>query len=280
MLNVYNDTVDLTWGCDPLNWYASLKQMFSHSASDTGKSSVASRPLFILGTGRSGTHFLAETLSLHQDIAVSIEEYPIFGLVTDIALDLANRHTKQKELVALYRQAIRQCSRPFYCDKSHPNIWIAEELAEEFPDALFIGIERGVYSCVASMIKHSGVSAWHTLWEKWPVPNPFLGIDDVNQASYETLPLAAKCTLRWHAHHLRMIAVSQALSNRFHFIQYEDLVEQPDQVLVSLTSFLGLKDQLRTPAIRKESLVKWKQDLSHYDVQAIDAILQEVHSPA
>lgn len=266
-------------GFDPLNWYASFKKMFSHSASDTGLSSVASRPLFILGTGRSGTHFLAETLSLHQDIAVSIEEYPIFGLVTDIALDLANRHAKQKELVALYHEAIRHCPRPFYCDKSHPNIWIAEDLAKEFPDALFIGIERGVYSCVASMIKHSGVSAWHSLWENWPVPNRFLGIDDVNQSSYQALPLAAKCTLRWHSHHLKMIEVSHALSERFHFIQYEDLVEQPDQVLASLTSFIGLKDQLRTPAIRRESLVKWQQDLSDHDVQAIEAILQELKSP-
>lgn len=234
--------------------------------------SVASRPLFIIGTGRSGTHFLAETLSAHQDIAVSIEEYPIFGLVTDIALDLANTGEKKKELLALYHEAVTACSKPFYCDKSHPNIWIAEELAREFPDALFIGIERGVYSCVASMMKHQGVSAWHTQWNRWPVPNPFLGIDGDLAASYESLPMAAKCTLRWQSHHRRMAELAQTLSGRFHFIQYEDLVKQPEQVLAALDAFLGLTVPLALPSIRRESLVKWKQDLSADDVQAIDSV--------
>jgi hypothetical protein len=65
----------------------------------------------------------------------------------------------------------------FYLDKSHPNIWIADKIKEEFPEAKFVGIERNPFATVSSMLKHRGVMKWHRDWKSFPVPNRFLGID-------------------------------------------------------------------------------------------------------
>ncbi len=49
----------------------------------------ATRPIFVIGTGRSGTHWLGYSLGNHPEIRATIEVQPMFGLSTRMALNPA-----------------------------------------------------------------------------------------------------------------------------------------------------------------------------------------------
>jgi len=50
------------------------------------------KKIFVVGTGRSGTHWLGYFLQLSSEIKVNIEKLPIFDMVTKAALNKNNRN--------------------------------------------------------------------------------------------------------------------------------------------------------------------------------------------
>jgi len=111
-----------------------------------------SKKIFIIGTGRSGTHWVARTLAEHREIRATIEVKSAFDWVTRMALDPATRKRLFPRLVRYYRYQHFISVPCHYMDKSHPNIWLADQLAETFSDAVFIGMQRNPYATVASML--------------------------------------------------------------------------------------------------------------------------------
>lgn len=236
-------------------------------------STTAVTPIFVIGTGRSGTHLLANILASHPEITATIEKEPMFGLSTSIALNPGLKNSLLPELLDAYRREISITTTRIYCDKSHPNLWHVEVLLEHFPRALFIGIERNPYACIASMMKHSGVSAWHFNWRHFPIPNQFLGITEAIASEYETLCLPEKCALRWLAHHERMNEVQRTIGDKLLLIHYENLVREPKLVLGRLAEFLGLHGPFYPPEIKKETLDKWKIQLIIEEINKIETII-------
>src|SRR5687768_9534843 len=110
--------------------------------------------VFVVGSGRSGTHWLGWTLDDHPRVRTTIEKPAMFNKVTAAALDprLAGRYLPYLR-VRYSWEHLRAFPRA-YVDKSHPNIWHVETLSRYFPTAKFLGIRRGVYGTVASMLKH------------------------------------------------------------------------------------------------------------------------------
>src|SRR5262245_13442039 len=130
---------------------------FDNGGSDIAVShSSKRRPVFVVGTGRSGTHWLAYILQRHPEIRMTIEKEPMFGWSTRIALNPELSDRLLWKLILFYRIQFWISAPRHYLDKSHPNIWIAEDLARAFPDALFLGILRDPYGTVASMLRHKG----------------------------------------------------------------------------------------------------------------------------
>jgi hypothetical protein len=247
-------------------------KLLSRFRRNTRTTPVAGGKIFVIGSGRSGTHWVGYILEGHRDIHVTIEKPPIFRWVTDIALDLGKKAELLPGLIERYR-AEHDAVRPrHYADKSHPNIWIAEELATAFGDARFIGIQRNPYGTVASMLKHPGVLAWHARWKEFPVPNPFLGITRDNHDAYESMPLAAKCALRWKAHRERMHALGEALGPRLLVLQYEDVIRDPDTQLRALDAFLSLPSPIPRPKVKAESLDRWRTELDDEAKSQIAAV--------
>ena len=232
-----------------------------------------SRAIFVIGTGRSGTHWIGYTLATHPEIVASIETRPMFSWSTRMALDPTNRRRLLPKLIRAYRWRILKATPRHYLDKSHPNIWIAEELKQAFPTALFLGIERNPFATVASMMKHPGVSAWHHRWREFPIPNRFLGIDAEAALTYEDLPFASKCALRWLAHREQMDHLRAALGASLLVIRYESLAIRTEHEIERLRDFLGLTRAIPLPEVRAESLDKWKTALSDVDVEAISAVV-------
>lgn len=228
--------------------------------------------IFVIGTGRSGTHWLGHILQAHPDIHVTIEKPPLFTWATQMALDAGTKPALLPQLIAAYAREHEAVAPKHYADKSHPNIWHAEELAAAFPEAVFLGIRRNPYATIASMLKHPWVLDWHRRWREFPVPNRFLGITPANRADYAGMPPAAQCALRWQAHMTRLESLAAPLGSRLLVVDYEDLVLNPALPLARLNAFLRLPKAIPTPAVQAESLDRWRNELSPDVLRQIAAV--------
>jgi hypothetical protein len=126
-------------------------------------------------------------------------------------------------------------------DRAHPNIWIAEKLKSAFPGSQFIGIERDPFATIASMIKHKGVSAWHRRWRGFPVPNRFLGTTEDMVDTYDSLPIARQCALRWKAHSDRMAELTGILGDDLLLVRHESLSQETKATIDRMRIFLRLE---------------------------------------
>ena len=230
-------------------------------------------PVFVIGTGRSGTHWLGYSLGDHPEIRATVEGKPMFELSTRMALNPELENALYPKLVSAYKWQLFKSVPRVYLDKTHPNIWIAERLKESFPDALFVGIERDPYATVASMMKHKGVAAWHRRWKEFPVPNRFLGITKGLESSYDDLPLASQCAMRWVAHRTRMRELKSILGDALFLISYEKFARETEGVIQDIRKFLNLKKPVPVPSVKVESLSKWKQQLSDEEILQIQTIV-------
>lgn len=236
----------------------------------------ARKIIFIVGSGRSGTNWLGNILQSHPAIRVTIEEPLIFNRVTKMALNPSLRPSLFPELIQLYSYYYQESSPCHYVDKSHPNLWLAEALAVIFPESLFIALKRNPYATVSSMLRHNGVLQWHREWDRFPVPNDFLGIDCETAANYSRMGLAEKCALRWAAHMKRINYLAKTnLKTRLLTISYEDLVLNSSNELIRLQNFLGLVESFSSPDIDKKAVNKWQQQLSTREYEGIKNILEE-----
>lgn len=232
-----------------------------------------SRKVFVIGTGRSGTHLVARTIDSHAMVRSTIETSWIFRRVGAIARDPAKRDRLLPGLLRRYRLEHARSVPRHYLDKSHPNIWLVEDLVDAFPNSRLVGVQREAYGTIASMMRHRHVSAWFDQWQSFPVPNPFLGISTEDVAGYARLPLAAKCAMRWRSHEQRLNDLRRTQADRLIVVKYEELVHEPDRVAGLLTEFLDLPTPLAEPAVTRQSVTRWRDDLSSDDVAAIDRVL-------
>ena len=161
------------------------------------------------------------------------------------------------------------CAPRHYLDKSHPALWIAEELADAFPRARFIGIERDVFGTVASMLKHRGILRWQRTWREYPVPNQFLGITEDIAAIYDELDTPARCAVRWQAHIERARQLEVSLGDRFLVVRYDRLVKETDSVLSTLREALGLSTPIPPPLVNTDSLYQWRRELDDASLHSI-----------
>ncbi len=233
---------------------------------------AVSKPVFVLGCGRSGTTWLGELLNSHPEIEATVEKPEIFVLATTMAM-LSHETTRRLPvLTRYYRQEIERVHPLRYADKSHPVIWFAELLARKFPQAQFVGIQRLPYPTIASMIRHDSVSNWTARWREFPIPNRFLGISVEMADKYADLSVAEKHALRWRTHAVRMCRLRKELGDRMHFLEYEQLHQNTSDELRRLAEFLDLNDDFPPPNVRKDSIDRWRNDLTDNDVERIRAI--------
>lgn len=235
-----------------------------------------SKKIFILGTGRSGTHWIGYTLGAHPEVRATVEARPAFGWSVQMALDPSQRDRLYPRIVQYYKLQHWLSAPKHYLDKSHTNIWIADRLAETFDDALFVAIKRNPYATVASMLRHVGVLEWHNTWREYPVPNPFLGIEAGAEDAYEQTPLAAQCAMRWVTHAERLDELGSLLGDKLMAIEYEDLFTNTEPVLDALSGFVGLDEPIPIPTIKAKSMDKWKRQLSDEEKEQIRGV---VHLP-
>jgi hypothetical protein len=231
-------------------------------------------PVFVVGTGRSGTHWVGYILDSHPDILVTVERPPMFQWVKQMALDPSLVPALLPRLVGRYN-AYRSLAAPrVYADKSHPNIWLADELMAAFPGARFLGVLRSVRATVASMLMHRGVLRTIEQWERYPLPNRFLGIDEGVADRYRDMSLVERCALRWVAHANRLDELAGRLpAGNFLRLNYDAMATDPTLELQKLQEFLALDKPFPPVDVKRDALEKWRSQLSVDDLLAIDAVV-------
>jgi hypothetical protein len=231
--------------------------------------SVNRKKIFVLGTGRSGTCWVGDILGEHPDVRSYVETRPLFDWVTQAAISTRDEQELLPLILAEYHRLFEESHPLHFADKSHPCIWIAEKLAKQFSDAYFVGVVRDVEPTVASMLKHSGVRRWCEEWNRYEVPNRFLGITERNLNWYRLATILERCVARWYAHHNELARLEQVLTTRFIRLQYESLVLDTRTMLARLRDFLDLDSEFPTIVPLTSSLTKWEADLAPGDIAAI-----------
>lgn len=257
------------------NWLLQLrlKALVGSSELSRGKPAQVKNILFVIGTGRSGTHFLTQCLTKHPrltDFTGGKENPLVFDAITQAALDQSRALELLPQAEKIYDALALLASPDWLVDQSHPNIWFAEHWARNYPAAHFVGIIRNPFSVVASMMKHAGVSAWALRWERYPVPNPFLGITAAE--AYGHMSLAERCTLRWISHYRRLNDLIRTLGKKLSIVVYEDLCRDPHRHLSNIFEKLGLTDHFTVPRVDRDALTRGSS-MSATDIAAIEQLL-------
>jgi hypothetical protein len=229
------------------------------------------RMILVVGTGRSGTTWLGRILDQHPRIHTTIEDPVTFRLAKGAAL---NPHAK-KYVPALAAAYGWRCARAYprhFADKSHPVLWVADDISRLYSRAVFVGIERNPYGTVASMLKHDGVLRWMKDWRKYPVPNRFLGITEEIAPHYDEMSLVERSALRWRAHYVELESLADRLPDRVLIVQYEDLVSAFSSQVALLWKWLGVESASLDLEVKEGSRDKWRHELSANDQRDIERV--------
>jgi hypothetical protein len=227
--------------------------------------------LFVVGSGRSGTHWLGYLLAAFPSTHVTVEKKPIFPWVVTMAQDPSKERELFPRLARAYRWEHASVLPSHYVDKSHPNLWLADRLAAEFPEARFVAIWRRLEGTVASMMKHDGVRHWVEAWDGNPRPNRFLGVSEDFIPVYREMSVPARCAVRVVAHAREIDRLGPALGSRLLVVEYGRLHSNTAHEIRRLADFTGCSAPATIPLPQNESLGKWHAHLSDSDIRDIRA---------
>lgn len=223
--------------------------------------------IFIIGSGRSGTHFLAETIAKNEKVEAFIEDERYFMSISNLAAGIGNPkrfHLHLSQFEGYFTKSLKQ----YILDKTHPNIWFVEEIIQKFPEAKFIGLSRDVYSTVSSMLQHPGVLNWYKIL---PLnkENPFLGITKKNKKRFENFPIESKCAIRCLSHNSRLSYLRTTFPENVLNIEYDNLYANCTEVREKLESFLGIGIDLAESSLLPKANQKWKNNLTEMEINNI-----------
>jgi hypothetical protein len=202
--------------------------------------------IFIVGSGRTGTHWLASSFA-DSRYPVVMEDDPLFQGSVQAALRPAQRDKELAAAVPRYR------SMPEHTvDKCHPNLWRVEELLLWVPGARFILMRRSVHDTVRSMLNHPGTLRWVREAHLYgrDCSDGFLGrhpaVEHLGLSS-----LASGCAARAALHQLRVDELADQLRPpQAAVFDYGAAVRDPQGEAERLVSEFGLPYPLRLRAPR------------------------------
>ncbi len=234
--------------------------------------------IFIIGTGRSGTHLIGRTIASHPDVEGHIEDPEHFVLSSYIAayqdvLPSFLVYPFKMLLVRRYKKLLKNTSAEYILEKSHTNIWLAEFLHKEIPNAVFVGVLRDVLPTVSSMLEHKHVMSWYKKLPQNRV-NRFLGITKENVEGFKGLSNVEKCVLRWQSHKRELARLENILPpERLKVINYESFMNTPEDHLQELANFIKIDNRYQFEKLKLESLDKWKNTLTVSQIRNIRGLV-------
>lgn len=229
--------------------------------------------IFVIGTGRSGTHLIGRTIGNSHEVYPLIEDSRTFSIVSKLIRKNFKVDQLLHELIQTYEEELGKVTERYILEKSHPNIWIVESLLEHFRSSKFLGIRRSVYSTVSSMLNHRGVLKWYKVLSQNEI-SAFLGITESNRSIFHKLPLEAKCALRRRSHMDRLGYLENTFSEHVLVINYEDFYLNSENLILELKRFLKLDALSFSEPLIINNLNKWESQLSKEQIRNFNLALQ------
>lgn len=223
---------------------------------------------FVSGTGRSGTHLIGRSIASHPSIQGRIEDPYTFRLITKLATtqDISSpiKNTVLKKILFYRLDKVLSKSNSHILEKSHPSIWLIDDLLKNYKGSKFIGIEP----TVNSMLRHKGVLTWYDKLPQNKV-NRFLGITEENRHEFRNYSIEKKCALRWLSHMERLKYLQGKYPKEILKIDYDDFIENSTLWLDRISEFLDVENNFTPEHFHVESRSKWKNSLSKYQLDQI-----------
>ncbi len=228
------------------------------------------KPIFILGTGRSGTTILGIVLSMHREVGYLNEPKAIWHLIhphEDIIGNYSQADAKYRLTAEDATDEMRQRAAQMFgayltvtrskrlVDKYPELIFRVDFVRALFPDARFIFLVRnGWDTChsIAAWSERLGVQVngeKHDWWgvndRKWRLiaeqlvktDSVFAEIADEIKGFERHLDRAA---IEWIVTMQEGLRLIQELPDCIHLLRFEDLTAEPDEVLAALCNFCEL----------------------------------------
>jgi Sulfotransferase family len=243
------------------------------------------RPIFLIGSPRSGTTFLGSCLSTLLEVSYHHEP---------IATKAAARYVYENEWSfdqskAFYRSIYRWLLRIHgeghlrFVEKTPRNCLIVPFLQQAFPKAQFIYLVRdGRDAALSHSQKPWLQAAMANSGKREPGgylygPYARFWVEQNRRSEFESTSDLHRCIWNWRVFNQHAIATLAMLSSQSLLrINYEDLVVTPQAVGETILRFLGIdNDQSRTALMqalqqaRPDSVGAWQRQLSPAQIQLI-----------
>ena len=228
------------------------------------------KPIFILGTGRSGTTILGIVLSMHTKVGYLNEPKAIWHLIhphEDIIGNYSENDAKYR--LTAEDATDEMCQRAYQMFGTYLKTTRSERLVDKypelifrvdfvrtlFPDARFIFLVRnGWDTCrsIATWSERLGVEIngeqhdwwgvndrkWHLLVEQLVETDPFFSeiADDIRQFERHL----DRAAIEWIVTMQEGLRLMQNSADCMHLVRFEDLTAEPDETLAALCDFCEL----------------------------------------
>lgn len=197
-----------------------------------------SRPVFVVGSSRSGTTILTDVLSLSPELH-EFSEHPIvrrhmWCMVKNP--DAVIIELPKLEITLVRLSGITPDKR--LLEKSPGHSLLVEPLSNYFPDAKFIHIVRDARDSAFSMLKHEWIA------DELREIHPVFWFDLLPleyREEWKTLPLWERAILRWALYVSEARRISHQ-SEKYLEIKYENLCLHPQETFSKICLFLGLNE--------------------------------------
>lgn len=241
----------------PTAGWQSRNPLDSRITDDSGVSHALARPIFVIGVQRSGTTWLANILCQHSKVCGvqairhhGIHESAFFSYILGRYEDLSEPNNFIEFLEAFsasdyfilsglgkntfydkramdYPQFFRLLMDT-YAKKNEADFWVEKSpdhslylgyMSENFPDAKFVAVKRGLIETIASAVK--------------------MHEDGRQSDNLRRVVLILSLVARYFLYYKHIESFSRK-SNCILIVQYEDLLASRERILHELCRFLGL----------------------------------------
>ena len=250
------------------------------------------RPVFIVGCGRSGTTIFGTALSKHRHVTYlheprhlwasaypetdiwTPEAYSRDGKLVLTSADVEPRKTKK--LSRLFRFEIIKSRRPILIEKLPANNFRLNFIHQMFPDARFIHIYRNGLEVARSIEKLSESGRWFGAnfykWDK--IVQYALDRDDIKNLPALCTTYFDKGLLEWRLSTEAAVEFLRHLPyDAFFELDYDELLEHPIDTISRVLEFIGIDSDLEVNKFVSESFVRRTTKLGRCNISEKEQIL-------
>ncbi|MEM9006729.1 MAG: sulfotransferase [Cyanobacteria bacterium P01_F01_bin.86] len=244
------------------------------------------RPIFLIGSPRSGTTFLGECLgeipglSYHfEPVATKFFANYVFNQTWEV-----RRAQRYYRLVYAWLMQQHLDGDLRFAEKTPRNCFIVSFLSQTFPDAQFVHIIRDGRDAALSHSKKPWMQAAQARSDHGFEPGGFrigpyarFWVEKERVGEFESTSDVHRCIWAWRRHTESALKASATLPpHQYHELRYESLVEDPIKEANQLLDFLGVHHTMARDSfhdavshVKSTSIGQWEKEISCEDLALI-----------